>query len=140
MPLRRGRPHHQIRRVEAGEVLLHQIDPIRSSETNSRFNCLGTIPKNVAVEDDAARERDVLLMRTILGCAAFALAFSTATIPAQAKGCTKGALIGGTAGHFAGRHGLLGAAAGCVIGRHEANRQRHLKLQHQNSQAGAAYR
>jgi hypothetical protein len=66
--------------------------------------------------------REVLLMRTILGCAALALAFSTATIPAQAKGCIKGALIGGTAGHFAGHHGLLGAAAGCVIGRHEANR------------------
>jgi hypothetical protein len=47
-------------------------------------------------------------MRTILGCAALALAFSTATIPAQAKGCVKGALIGGTAGHFAGHHGLLG--------------------------------
>jgi hypothetical protein len=61
--------------------------------------------------------REVLPMRTILGCAALALAFSTATIPAQAKGCIKGALIGGKAGHFAGHHGLLGAAAGCVIGR-----------------------
>jgi hypothetical protein len=68
-----------------------------------------------------------------------ALAFSTATIPDQAKGCIKGALIGGTAGHFAGHHGLLGAAAGCVIGRHEANRQRQLKLRQQNSQPGTAY-
>jgi hypothetical protein len=75
----------------------------------------------MAVEDDAAKERDVLPMRTILGCAALALAFSTATIPAQAKGCIKGALVGSTAGHFAHHHGLLGAAAGCVIGRHEAN-------------------
>jgi hypothetical protein len=97
------------------------------------------MPKNIAVEDDAAKERDVLPMRTILGCAALALAFSTATIPAQAKGCVKGALIGGTAGHFAGHHGLLGAAAGCVIGRHEANRQRKLKLQQQNSQPGTAH-
>lgn len=39
---------------------------------------------------------------------------------ADAKGCIKGALIGGTAGHFAGHHGYLGAAAGCLIGRHEA--------------------
>ena len=78
-------------------------------------------------------------MRTILGCAALSLVFSTATIPAQAKGCIKGALIGGTAGHFAGRHGLLGAAAGCVIGRHEAKRQRQLKLQQQNSQPGTAH-
>ena len=38
----------------------------------------------MAVEDDAAKEKDVLRMRTILGCAALALAFSTATIPAQA--------------------------------------------------------
>ena len=97
------------------------------------------MPKNVAVEDDAAKERDVLPMRTILGCAALALAFSTATIPAQAKGCIKGALIGGTAGHFAGRHGFLGAAAGCAIGRHEANRQRQLKLQQQNAQPGTAH-
>jgi hypothetical protein len=88
----------------------------------------------VAVEYDAAKEREVLPMRTILGCAALALAFSIATIPAQAKGCIKGTLIGGTAGHFAGHHGLLGAAAGCVIGRHEANRQRQLKLQQQNAQ------
>ena len=56
-----------------------------------------------------------------------------------AKGCIKGALIGGTAGHFARHHGLLGAAAGCVIGRHEANRQRKLKLQKQNSQPGTAH-
>jgi hypothetical protein len=38
---------------------------------------------------------------------------------------------------FAGHHGLLGAAAGCVIGRHEANRQR--KLQQQNAQPGTAH-
>ena len=44
------------------------------------------------------------------------------TSGAQAKGCIKGALIGGTAGHFAHHHGLLGAAAGCVIGRHEAKK------------------
>ena len=90
------------------------------------------MPKNMAVEDEAAKERDVLPMRTILGCAALALAFSSATIPAQAKGCI-------TAGHFAGHHGLLGAAAGCVTGRHEANRQRQLKLQQQNSQPGTAH-
>jgi hypothetical protein len=86
----------------------------------------------------AAKERNVLPMRTTLGCAALVLALSTATIPAQAKGCIKGALIGGTAGHFAGHHGIVGAAAGCVIGRHEANRQRQLKLQKQNSQPGPA--
>src|SRR5215831_12408404 len=40
---------------------------------------------------------------------------------ADAKGCIKGAIVGGVAGHMAG-HGKLGAAAGCVIGHHEANK------------------
>jgi len=35
-----------------------------------------------------------------------------ASAPAQAKGCIKGALIGGTAGHFAEHHGVIGALAG----------------------------
>ena len=47
--------------------------------------------------------------------------------PAQAKGCIKGALVGGTAGHFVGHHGLLGAMAGCAIGHHQAaKRERQL--------------
>ena len=44
---------------------------------------------------------------------------------AEAKGCIKGALVGGTASQFAGHHGLLGAAAGCVIGRHERAKMQH---------------
>lgn len=51
--------------------------------------------------------------------------------PAQAKGCIKGAIVGGVAGHMAG-HGKLGAAAGCAIGHHEAN-----KKQNPNAQAPA---
>ena len=42
--------------------------------------------------------------------------------PAQARGCLKGAVVGGVAGHYLANHGWLGAAAGCLIGRHEANR------------------
>ena len=49
--------------------------------------------------------------------------------PASAKGCIKGAIVGGVAGHYAGHHGWLGAAAGCVIGRHEANKR--AREQHQ---------
>lgn len=41
---------------------------------------------------------------------------------ADAKGCIKGAIVGGVAGHMAG-HGKLGAAAGCAIGHHEANKR-----------------
>jgi uncharacterized protein YfiM (DUF2279 family) len=42
---------------------------------------------------------------------------------AEAKGCIKGAVVGGVAGHYAGHHGWLGAAAGCLYGRHRANQQ-----------------
>ena len=45
----------------------------------------------------------------------------TFTLVADAKGCIKGAIVGGVAGHMAG-HGKMGAAAGCVIGHHEANK------------------
>nr|WP_085973445.1 hypothetical protein [Bradyrhizobium japonicum] len=49
-------------------------------------------------------------------------AISLALTPtADAKGCIKGAIVGGVAGHIAG-HGKLGAAAGCVVGHHEANK------------------
>lgn len=57
-------------------------------------------------------------LAVIAACAGLALA----TLPAQAKGCVKGAAVGGVAGHVAGHHGVLGAAAGCAIGRHKANK------------------
>jgi uncharacterized protein YcfJ len=40
---------------------------------------------------------------------------------AEARGCIKGAIVGGVAGHMAG-HGKLGAATGCIVGHHEANK------------------
>ena len=61
-------------------------------------------------------------MRWILA-AAYIAAISLAYPPsAHAKGCIKGAIVGGVAGHMAG-HGKLGAAAGCVVGHHEANKK-----------------
>lgn len=51
--------------------------------------------------------------------AAISLAFAPV---ANAKGCIKGAVVGGVAGHMAG-HGKLGAAAGCAVGHHEANKK-----------------
>jgi hypothetical protein len=66
-------------------------------------------------------------MKTLIGCAAVALALAAS--PANAKGCLKGAVVGGTAGHFAGHHGILGAAAGCIIGRHEANKRTRMQNQ-----------
>ena len=53
------------------------------------------------------------------------IAAAILTIPMSssvyAKGCIKGAIVGGVAGSVAG-HGKLGAAAGCVVGHHEANK------------------
>ncbi len=37
---------------------------------------------------------------------------------AGAKGCLKGAAVGGVAGHVAGGHAVVGATAGCVIEHH----------------------
>jgi hypothetical protein len=54
--------------------------------------------------------------------AVFAAAIAIASGPGvETKGCIKGAIVGGAAGHMAG-HGELGAAAGCVVGHHEANK------------------
>jgi hypothetical protein len=53
-----------------------------------------------------------------------------ATTDADAKGCLKGAAVGGVAGHYSGHHGLLGAAAGCAIGRHEANKRDRMQKNH----------
>jgi uncharacterized protein YcfJ len=59
-------------------------------------------------------------MKAILSSVCLLLALSSIS-PADAKGCIKGVVVGGVAGHMAG-HGKLGAAAGCVIGHHEANK------------------
>jgi outer membrane lipoprotein SlyB len=53
---------------------------------------------------------------------------------AEAKGCIKGALVGGVAGHYMHRHTLLGAAAGCIVGHHLA----HKKEQEQKAAAEKA--
>src|SRR6476646_1400530 len=55
----------------------------------------------------------------LLSVTTLALVFTACN--AEAKGCIKGAIVGGVAGHMAG-HGKVGAAAGCAIGHHEANK------------------
>ena len=59
----------------------------------------------------------------IVAAAAMLAAIGLSAAPASANdGCVKGAVIGGVVGQVAGHHGLLGAGAGCLIGRHESNR------------------
>ena len=61
-------------------------------------------------------------MKATLGIStALLLVAAIGSGPAMAKGCIKGAIVGGIAGHMAG-HGKVGAAAGCAIGHHEANK------------------
>jgi len=77
-------------------------------------------------------------MKSMLVAAAAMLAVvGLSSDPAGAAGCAEGAVIGGVAGHVIGHHGLLGAGAGCLIGRHEANRRgRERDLHEGNSGAG----
>ena len=61
-------------------------------------------------------------MKTRILTAALLMSLASMSQLANAAGCLKGAAVGGVGGHFAGHHGLLGAAAGCAIGRHQANK------------------
>lgn len=60
-------------------------------------------------------------MRSFLVAALCAASIVAVSGQAEAKGCIKGAILGGIAGHMA-HHGLMGAAAGCVVGHNLANR------------------
>jgi hypothetical protein len=75
-------------------------------------------------------------MRVILVPVALALAVAVVFLsptPAPAAGCLKGAVVGGVAGHYAGHHGLLGAGAGCLICRHEANKHARERAEQERS-------
>ena len=65
-------------------------------------------------------------MKALIGCVAIIFALAAVT-SADAKGCIKGAVVGGVAGHYAGHHGFLGAAGGCIVGRHEAKKRAQMQ-------------
>jgi hypothetical protein len=62
-----------------------------------------------------------IAMKPLILCTAI-LGIVFVPAAAKAKGCIKGAIVGGVAGHLAG-HGKVGVVAGCIIGRHEANKR-----------------
>jgi hypothetical protein len=69
---------------------------------------------------------------------AIALAAGLTPGPIQAAGCLRGAAVGGVGGHLAGHHGLLGAGAGCVIGRHEANKHARERAEQDRTAGGSS--
>lgn len=78
------------------------------------------------------------MSRFLLPTAAAALALAAVfggAGPAQSAGCLKGAAVGGVAGRMAG-HGVLGAAAGCAVGRHEANQAARALLTESGNDTG----
>src|SRR6516164_5674803 len=70
------------------------------------------------------------IMKSLIVLAVTTLAL-VSTSSADAKGCIKGAIVGGVAGHYVAHHGMLGAAAGCLYGRHRANEQQRRQQQTQ---------
>ena len=62
-------------------------------------------------------------MKTRIFAAVLLMSLASMSHVANAAGCLKGAAIGGVAGHVAGKHGVVGAAAGCAIGHHHANKK-----------------
>ena len=78
-------------------------------------------------------------MKSAIVAAALALAAPAILLPsaAEAKGCLKGALVGGVAGHMV-HHGVLGAIGGCVVGHHMANERNPQPSQAQNQHPSPA--
>ena len=54
--------------------------------------------------------------------AAVLVALTALSAPASAKGCLKGAVVAVRPVTLRATHGVLGAAAGCVVGRHYAHK------------------
>jgi hypothetical protein len=61
-------------------------------------------------------------MRILALSAALAALVLASAAPVEAKGCLKGAVVGGLGGKMLG-HGKAGAAAGCAVGHHRANKK-----------------
>ena len=80
---------------------------------------VGTYLNRWALVTDKLNRR--IIVKWIIAAACVAALSMASVGSADAKGCIKGAIVGGVAGHMAG-HGKLGAAAGCAIGHHEANK------------------
>ena len=60
-----------------------------------------------------------MMRKGVMLVAAMAAAATVSVQPVMAKGCVRGAIAGGVAGHYVGKgHALAGAALGCVAVHH----------------------
>jgi uncharacterized protein YcfJ len=66
-------------------------------------------------------------MKTPLNSVALILVISAVATSAEAKGCLKGALVGGTAGHYV-HHTVTGAIASCYMGHHIAREKQQQQI------------
>jgi hypothetical protein len=90
--------------------------------TDPTFGPKASSPGSSALFFKALRGTPVTI-KSIVIPAVFALAVAGGLAPAPVQAsCLKGAVVGGAVGHLAGHHALLGAGVGCLMGRHEANR------------------
>ena len=63
----------------------------------------------------------------LLVSAALLSALFLITPTADARGCLKGAAVGGVAGHLAHHHAVAGAAIGCAVGHYRAHHHHHVR-------------
>jgi hypothetical protein len=113
----------RLRNPPGGKLRLRSIERAAAWEINADYahKGNGACPECVGLSNEHTRRLPMKLIMAAAGAAAISLSLSL--VPAaNAKGCIKGAIVGGIAGHMAG-HGKLGAAAGCVVGHHEANKK-----------------
>ncbi len=69
-------------------------------------------------------------MRIAVKASAIAIVTLMSVGAAEAKGCIKGAIIGGVAGHYLAERGVVGAVAGCLAGRALAKRQARREVEY----------
>ncbi|MFF8799553.1 MULTISPECIES: hypothetical protein [unclassified Methylobacterium] len=69
-------------------------------------------------------------MRIMATASALTVATLLSVGTAEAKGCIKGAIIGGLAGHYLAERGVVGAVAGCLTGRALANRRARREIEY----------
>lgn len=92
-----------------------------------------------SVESAAPGRVETDPMKAIALAVSVALAAGGFATSAGAVGCLSGAVVGGVAGHVAGKHGLLGAAAGCAVGHHMAVMKKRKKAEEKREAAAAAH-